>query len=267
MIGLGCASGVREEHVTAAVLQGYSLLDTAAAFEWGYREDEVGRALVRSGVGDQVLVQTKVRTRDGADIRAAVGACLERQGRVRADVVLLHKPEDGWREAWTVLEDLYDEGVVRAIGMSDMTEAMLEELIATARIAPMVLQNWMDPFHQDRGTRAFCRAHGIVYQAFSLLGTQWPHLLKSPAGSPNPVRHCSVLARIAAKHGRCLPEIVLRWALAEGVSVIPASTSHEHRQKNLAVMDFELDEDDLASIRLLDGISPEEAMAVFEAVD
>jgi len=256
LIGLGCASGVREEHVLSAVQQGYRLLDTAAAYEWGYREDEVGRALARSGLRREVFVQTKIRTLPGVDVRAAVEACMSRLKVDRLDAVLLHKPEGDWLGGWRVLEGLHREGLVSAIGASDLNEEKLCRLLAAAQEPPMILQNWFEPFHQDGGVRALCQRHGIVYQSFSLLGTQWPMILKQPRGLPNPVRNHPVLQAMAVRHGRSVPQVILRWALSEGVAAVPASRSEEHRRENLEVFDFELSGEDLRILRSLDGTSP-----------
>jgi len=256
MIGLGCASGVREEHVLAAIQQGYRLLDTAAAYEWGYREDEVGRALTRSGLRSEVFVQTKVRTPRDSDVRAAVEACMTRLQAERLDAVLLHKPEGDWLAAWAAMEGLYRQGLVRAIGASDLSEAKLLQLLAVAEEPPMILQNWFEPFHQDGGVRALCRQHGIVYQSFSALGTQWPMILKQPRSLPNPVRNHPVLRGIAARHGCSVPQVILSWALSEGVATVPASRSEEHRRDNLSAPGLKLDEEDLRLIRTLDGATP-----------
>lgn len=266
MLGLGCASGVREEHVVSALAQGYRLLDTASAYEWGYHEDEVGRAVARSGLRDQLFIQTKVRTLSGRSVRESVLACLERLGLEQVDAVLIHKPEGDWRGGWRDLEELYSEGRVRAIGVSDMTVALLTELMCISRVAPMILQNWMDPFHHDRGVRDFCRQHGIVYQSFSLLGTQWPHILRRQ-GCPNPVQNNTALLRLAAKHRRTVTQVVLRWALHEGVAVVPASKSASHRATNLELLDFELDADDLLTISKLDGTRPDEQSLSFASVN
>lgn len=262
MIGLGCASGVREEHVLSAIEQGYRLLDSAAAYEWGYREDEVGRALVRSGKRKDVFVQTKIRTLPSVDVRAAVKACMERLQTDYLDSVLIHKPEGDWLASWKVLEELYREGVVRAIGATDLNEERLSKLLSIAQEPPMILQNWFEPFHQDGGgVRELCKRHGIVYQSFSLFGTQWPMMLKLPSGSPNPVRSNPVLKNIAARHNRSVPQVLLRWALQEGVASVPASRSEKHRSENLRIFDFELGEEDLRLIRALDGVSPLEALS------
>eukprot|EP00980_Cylindrotheca_fusiformis_P006198 scaffold1327_cov124-Cylindrotheca_fusiformis.AAC.2 len=158
LIGLGCASGVRYRHVKSALQLGYQFLDTAQAYQWGYHEDEVGKALneflqtTDQDTGANVFLQTKIHPEDlGYEATTkAVHKSLERlHGHV--DSVLIHKPrcwegactrtpEGTWQDSWRALEDLYDQGLIRAIGICDVDERLLQQLLRQ-RIKPHIIQS------------------------------------------------------------------------------------------------------------------------------
>ena len=132
-----------------------------------------------------------------------------------------------------------------------------------------VVQNWMDPFHQDKEVRALCAEHGIQYMAYSSLGTQWNR-------NPNPVLSSRVLRRIALKHGASVAQVVIAWVIAEGAIALPRSSSEQHLKENFAGyvnsknvqnemqesgngnMAVQLDAVDLAEIIRMDGILGEQ---------
>ncbi|CAE7365483.1 xyl1 [Symbiodinium natans] len=160
------------------------------------------------------------------------------------------------------MKDLMDDGLVRAIGICDVDGALLEELLRQRR-RPHIIQNWMDPFHQDREVRRRCREEGIQYQAYSSLGSQWVHF--RGYGSNNPVLEHPVLREIAALRQRTVPQVVLNWAVVHhGAAVIPASTSAERQRSNLDSFGFELSLAEVARIDSLDGILDAAVDAVFD---
>lgn len=275
MIGLGCASGVRREHVSSALKQGYRLLDTAQATQWGYHEDEVGDAVAEfeskhggSGAAG-VFLQTKIHPENlGYDATTkAVYDSVRRLKRRPLDSVLIHKPrcwegacskkpEGDWRDSWRALQDLYDRGVVGAIGICDVDVSLLGELLQH-RIKPHIVQNWYDPMHQDVAVRDACRVHGIQYQSYSTLGSQWVHF--RGYRDMNPVTESPTLKAIARAHNATVVQVVLQWAVLRGVSVLPASRNKTHQILNLksvAPNGFALGLDDLAAIDALDGDLP-----------
>lgn len=154
LIGLGCASGVRYRHVESALKIGYQFLDTAQAYRWGYHEDEVGRALTEFLEKDNsnVFLQTKIHPEDlGYDATTkAVHKSLD-LFKGHLDSVLIHKPRcwegacsrkpDGtWQDSWRALEDLYDQGLIKAIGICDVDDSLLNQLLRQ-RIKPHIIQS------------------------------------------------------------------------------------------------------------------------------
>ncbi|CAE7219223.1 yvgN [Symbiodinium sp. CCMP2456] len=275
LLGLGCASGVRQSHVLSALEIGYRSFDTAQAYQWGYHEEEVGEAVYLSGIPrEELFLQSKIHPEDlgYAATKQALAVSLRRLNTTYLDAILLHKPrcwpgacarhpEGTWQESWRALEDVLDDGLVRAIGICDVDEPLLEELLQQ-RQKPHIIQNWMDPFHQDREVRQRCREAGIQYQAYSSLGTQWVHFRGHIL---NPVFANQVLRTIAEQREGNVAQVVLAWALHHGVAVIPASTSKERQRSNLDSFGLQLSPADVARIDGLDGaLDPLSAEVGFE---
>ena len=190
MIGLGSASGVRYPHVASAIEIGYRFVDTAQSHSWGYREEDVGRAVRDAGRrredraagdddvdvdGEYVFVQTKVHPEDLGyeSTRGMIRVSLDRLQSTSLDSVLIHKPrcwegackrvpEGTWHDSWRALEEAMDSGIVRAIGMCDVDENLLDELLGK-RIWPHVVQNWFDPYHQDKSFRRRIDGHNAEH--------------------------------------------------------------------------------------------------------
>lgn len=282
LVGLGCASGVREEHVSSALSIGYRYLDTAQSYNWGYHEDEVGDALQKfhSQNDDPVFVQTKIHPEDlGYEAtKRAIQDSLNRLKTKTLDSVLIHKPhcwegacrkvpEGTWQESWKLLEEYYEAGIItKSIGICDVsTPEMLNELL-DQRIKPHVIQNWMDPLHQDKAMRELIQEQGILYQAYSSLGTQWRSHPK------NPVTTHPILLDIAKAHGADVGQVVVNWATLHGVMVLPASTNPDRQWGNLHdSFRFVLTEEEMHLINALDGRAPKddkketgEVMIMFE---
>ena len=298
LIGLGGASGVRRKHVQEALRTGYRLVDTAQAYRWGYHEDEVGVALAdfleNEGKNYDVFVQTKIDPEElGYDstIRAVYQSIERLNGHL--DSVLIHKPrcwdgacrkepEGTWQESWKALEDLYDQGVVKAIGICDVDNNLLDELLGQ-RVRPhivqskedellhicihskksnhllisrtVLLEDWMDPLHQDSHIRDRCLQNGIQYQAYSSLGTQWVH---HKGFKGNPVLENPTLVEIATSHNTDVASIVLTWAVKHGISVLPASRNPIRQQSNLESASLiNLSEEEMSLIDDLDGKVPQ----------
>ena len=276
LVGLGCASGVRQQHVSSALSIGYRFLDTAQSYNWGYHEDEVGTAVRNfekkkqmNNDNDDIFVQTKIHPEDlGYEAtKRAVSKSLQRMGVSKLDSVLIHKPrcwegactrvpEGTWQDSWKALEELYESGVIeKAIGICDVSSDNLLNELLTQRIKPHVIQNWMDPLHQDKSMRDKIQSHGILYQAYSSLGTQWFH---HKGHKTNPVTNHPVLLEIAKAHAADAGRVVVQWAtVRHGISVLPASTNPSRQQGNLlGSFAFRLTEEELDRIDGLDGKIP-----------
>jgi len=250
-----------------AIEAGYRLFDTAQAKEW-YLEAELGEALEMSGANrSSLFITTKLHPRDLGETStlAAFPRSLSNLRTTYLDAFLLHYPrcfgslcgpapaEGTWKDSWRALEALYERGEVRAIGVSNFGTPELKELIeSVARIRPHVVQSWMDPLHQERPLREFCRAHGILFQAYSTLGTQWA----GRGVKVNPVLRHPVIGGIASKVLRSAAQVTLRWALQHGVAIIPRSSKPAHMAASLRLFDFELSPAQMNAIDALDGVDP-----------
>lgn len=243
-LGLGVFQSPRGEETRSAVREalrvGYRHVDTARVYG---NEADVGAAIRESGVPrGEVFVTTKLWNEDqGYD--SALRAFDESARRLDlgyVDLYLLHWPVPRRRlDSWRALERLLAEGRVRAIGVSNFMARHLEELLAVATTPPAINQIEVSPFLQQRETRAFCAARGIVVEAYSPLtrGKRLAH----PA-----------LARVAARVGRTPAQVLLRWGLQQGMVVLPKSTRPARIAENAALYDFELAPADVAELDALE---------------
>ena len=273
LVGLGCASGVRRQHVASALQVGYRFFDTAQSYSWGYHEDEVGSAIQKfheTNPNESVFVQTKIHPEDlGYEAtKRAVQRSLQRQGVETLDSVLIHKPrcwegacskvpEGTWQDSWKALEEFYEAGIItKSIGICDVSSVSLLNELLSQKIKPHIIQNWMDPFHQDKAMRQRIQQSGILYQAYSSLGTQWHH---HKGHSQNPVTNDPTLLEIASAHGADVGQVVVHWAtMRHGISMLPASTNPTRQEGNLVhSFSFVLTENELDRIDALDGMVPE----------
>ncbi|WP_435131704.1 aldo/keto reductase [Actinacidiphila sp. bgisy144] len=255
-LGLGVFQTPPEETraaVAAALDLGYRHIDTAAAYG---NEHEVGQALRNSGVPrEELFVETKIwisdygydETLHGFDKSAA------KLGLDRIDLLILHQalPSDFERTtaAYRALETLLADGRVRAIGVSNFMVEHLTALLEATSVVPAVNQLEIHPYFQQRAVLDFDDAHGIVNQAWSPIGgiTFYPGYGEDRRS----VLQDPVVTRIAAEHGRSPAQVLLRWGLQQGRSVIPKSTRRERIAENIDVFGFSLDAGQLAA---LDGL-------------
>ncbi len=250
--------------VEMALRQGFRGIDTANQRRH-YHEAAVGQAIavaLESGLTtrDALFLQTKFTFRSGQDHRlpydpaAPVAVQVEQSfasslNHLRVDVIdayLLHGPSvrvglsaADW-EAWRAMESLYDRGLARLLGVSNVTREQLERLCQKARIAPAIVQNrcyaergW------DRDVRAYCEANGMSYQGFSLL-TANRSILNHPQ-----------LAQIAARHGRTVSQVVFRFAWEKGMIPLTGTTNAEHMRQDLDIAHFRLDPSEIELLERL----------------
>ncbi|CAM9785058.1 unnamed protein product [Pylaiella littoralis] len=210
------------------------------------RAGGIQAARLTSGVAtlsrEDVFVTTKIHPRDFGIERMTTVVNASNGNLQGIDLLLLHSPfcwpgscpdnPTPWQDGWRELEKLYNKGAVRAIGVSNFSEDLLQELLQMATVMPAAVQNWMDPFHQDRAVRALCSKHGIAYVAYSTLGGQWAHR-PSSSSSPNPVSADPTLEAIASAHGRSVHAVALSWALQSGAIILPRSSNSERIGANL----------------------------------
>lgn len=230
-----------ERCVLDALQVGYRSLDTAQSY---FNEEQVGSAIRKSGVPRQeIFLTTKVWVEHyGYEAaRASVLQSMEKLHTDYLDLVLLHQPFGDYYGAYRALEDLYDQGKVRAIGVSNFYPDRLVDIASFARIRPMVNQVEIHPYHQQAEAKAWMEKYGVQPEAWAPFGEGRGGLFDDP-----------VLAAIAKQYGKTPAQVILRWHLQRGVVIIPKSTHIERMRQNLDVFDFTLSEEDMAAIAALD---------------
>jgi len=238
--------------VHAALAAGYRHIDTAAAYG---NEKQVGEALTSSGVArDDVFVETKIWISDYGYDKTLHGfeKSAAKLGVDQIDLLILHQalPTDFNRtlEAYRALETLLDQGKVRAIGVSNFMVGHLTELLDAAKVVPAVNQIEVHPYFQQREVQAFGAEHSILSQAWSPIGG----ITFYREGEHTSTLQDPTIVRIAEAHSKSPAQVMLRWHLQQGRSVIPKSTKAHRIAENFDVFDFELDADELTEIDALD---------------
>ncbi|RIE01954.1 aldo/keto reductase [Cohnella faecalis] len=224
-----------EEAVTAALNAGYRSIDTASLYE---NEGGVGRAIRESGIArEEIFVTTKVwNNEQGYDNTLnAFRNSLERLQMDYVDLYLVHWPVAGkYLETYKAIEHLYEQGKVRAIGVSNFLIHHLEDLMGSCRIKPMVNQVEFHPLLTSKKLLMFCRKEGIQLES-------WRPLMQGRLDIP-------LIRELASKYGKTPAQIVLRWHLQQGVVTIPKSVRKERIEENADLYDFELAPEDIVRI-------------------
>jgi 2,5-diketo-D-gluconate reductase A len=255
-LGLGVFQSAPAETsaaVQSALQAGYRHIDTAAAYG---NEREVGLGIRESGVDRaDIVIETKVWVSDyGYDeTRHAFDKATAKLGVEQLDILILHQPAPSRFEktlaAYRALESLLAEGGVRAIGVSNFMPPHLDRLLASVDVVPALNQVELHPYFQQTNVQDAGRQHGILTQAWSPIGgiTFYPGW----GDHRHSVMDDETIAAIAAAHGQSPAQVMLRWGIQHGRSVIPKSTNPARIAKNID-LGFELSADDLARIDALD---------------
>lgn len=229
--------------VKKALEVGYRLIDTAAFYK---NEHGVGQAIRESGVPrEEVFVTTKVWNSDqGYDkTLQAFEESMEKLGLEYLDLYLIHWPlpkQDKYVETYRALEKLYEDGRVRAIGVSNFEPEHLEKLMAHCNVKPVVNQVECHPYLAQKELKDYCKKHDIIVEA-------WGPLMRGREVLDN-----DVIQAIAAKHGKSPAQVILRWHLQHDVIVIPKSVTPSRIEENFQVFDFELSAEEMKQIDALD---------------
>jgi diketogulonate reductase-like aldo/keto reductase len=238
--------------VRAALDRGYRHIDTAAAYG---NEREVGEAVHASGLDrSEVFLETKIWISDYGYDETLHGfeKSAGKLGTDQIDLLILHQalPSafDRTLEAYRALETLLGDGRVRAIGVSNFMVEHLATLLDRATVVPAVNQLECHPYFQQRDVQEFGAEHGVLTQAWSPIGG----ITFYRDGSHGSTLNDQVIGDIAAAHGKTAAQVMLRWGLQHGRSVIPTSTKRERIAENINVFDYELSADDMAAIDGLD---------------
>ena len=238
----GAKDGAQTEQAVLWALEaGYRHFDTAAAYG---NERAVGSALEKSGLARSgVFITGKIwnsRIRAGQTLPAFYET-LEKLGTDYLDLCLLHWPAEGKEEAWETLAQLYEQGHIRAIGVSNFHVHHLNDLIRATGVTPMLDQVESHPLMNNQALIDTCQNAGIAVGVWSPLGGPRVPLLEHPA-----------LRALAEKYGRTPAQIVLRWDIQRGVAAIPKSVHRDRIASNAQLFDFMLADDDMARIQVLD---------------
>ncbi|MEJ5102108.1 aldo/keto reductase [Chryseobacterium sp. MYb328] len=230
-----------ENAVIKAIHTGYRMIDTAAIYQ---NETAVGAAVKNSGVDrDELFITSKVWVQDHGYEKAklAFQRTLDRLQMDYLDMYLIHWPYGDFIGTWKALEELYNEGKIKAIGVCNFTIEKLEELKANSTILPVINQIELHPVFQQKELQVYDRENNIITQPWSPLGNGNANLLSN-----------TDLKSIAEKYGKTVAQIILRWHLQEGFVVIPKSVTPSRIEENFNVFDFELTEDEMNVVRSLD---------------
>ena len=230
-----------EQAVTDALDAGFRSLDTARSY---LNEESVGNAIRASGVPrDELFVTTKLWIEDQGEEAAkrAFETSLQRLGLDYVDLYLIHQPLGDYYGSWRAMERLNQEGLARAIGVSNFYPDRLVDLIAHNEVAPMVDQVECHPFFQRADEQELMRERGVQIESWGPFAEGKNNLFSDPT-----------LSEIGQSHEKSVAQVVLRWLIQRGVPVVQKSVRPERMRENIDVFDFELTDDEMARIAAMD---------------
>ena len=234
-----------EQAVSDALDCGYRLIDTASSYQ---NEEAVGRAIQRSNVPrEELFITTKAYIQQmGYDnTMKAFEESLKALGVEYLDLYLIHMPLGDYYGSWRAMEELYKAGRIRAIGVSNFLPDRLMDLCYNVEVIPAVNQIERHPHYQREEHLEVMRKLGVQPQAWAPFTEGLKGMFTEP-----------ILTEIAEKHGKTVAQVILRWNVQNQVIVIPKSVHKERMEENLNIWDFELDEEDMERICILDKNCP-----------
>jgi diketogulonate reductase-like aldo/keto reductase len=248
ILGLGTYSLDHDTCVNSvkALLQnGGRLIDTA--YMYG-NEDAVGegvrQAMEEYGISrEEIFVITKIYPSQFSNPEAAIDMALEKLDIGYIDMMLLHHPGNGDVEAYKTMERYVKEGKIRSLGLSNWYVEELTDFLPQITITPALVQNEIHPYYQEQEVVPFIQEKGIVVQCWYPLGGR---------GHTSDLLGDETIKSIAEAHGVSSAQVILRWDLQRGIVVIPGSGNPDHIKENLDLFGFELTEDEMEQISLLD---------------
>jgi len=230
-----------ERSVYEAIQTGYRLIDTAASYE---NEEAVGKAIKSSGVArEELFVTTKLWVQDAGyeSAKKAFERSLQRLQLDYLDLYLIHQPYGDVYGSWRAMEELYQEGRVRAIGVSNFHPDRVMDLIVHNKVVPAVNQIETHPFNQQIETQKFLQENKVQIESWGPFAEGKNNIFKN-----------ELLLSIAGKYKKTVAQVILRWLTQRGVVVIPKSVRKERIVENFNIFDFELNPEDMAAIISLD---------------
>lgn len=230
-----------EQAVSDAIACGYRLIDTAAAYG---NEEAVGAAIEKCGVKrSDLFITTKLWVQDASyeGAKKAFDTSMKKLGLEYLDLYLIHQPMGDYMGAWRAMEELYKEGVIRAVGVCNFYPHVLTDFCETVEILPSVNQVELHPFFQQEDALAVMKEYEIIPEAWGPFAEGKHGIFTHP-----------VLTAIGEKYGKSAAQVALRWNVQRGVVVIPKSVHKERMEQNMDIWDFKLSDADMAEIAKLD---------------
>jgi len=230
-----------ERCVYDALQVGYRSIDTAAAY---MNEEAVGKAIKKSGIPrEELFITTKLWIQDAGYEKAkkAFEKSLNKLQLDYLDLYLIHQPFGDVYGSWRAMEELYHEGRIRAIGVSNFMPDRLIDLIVHNEVVPAVNQVETNPYYQQVEAAAFMKDNNVQIESWAPF-----------AEGKNDIFHHAVLTSVAEKHNKSVAQVILRWLIEREIVVIPKSVNKDRMIENFDVFDFELDQDDMTRIASID---------------
>jgi len=230
-----------ERSVVDAIQTGYTHIDIAASY---MNEEAVGRGIRQSGVArEKLFITTKlwIQSNGYESTLKAFERSLDRLQLDYIDLYLIHQPYGDVYGEWRAMEELYQQGKIRAIGVSNFQPDRIMDLMIHNKITPVVNQIEVNPFQQQIDTQTFLQDNSVQVEAWAPF-----------AEGRNNIFQNETLLSIAAKHNKSVAQVILRWVVQRGIIALAKSTRKERMMENISVFDFELSVEDMAAITTLD---------------
>lgn len=226
-----------EEAVYQAIKRGYRLIDTASAYG---NEEAVGSAIKRSGVPrEELFITTKLWVSDANYVKAteAIQTSLDKLDLEYVDLYLIHQPYGDIIGAWHAIEEAYEAGKIKAIGISNFYPDQAKILELTSKIKPAINQIEVNPWFQQNDDVVYFQENNVAIEAWAPFAEGKHDIFNNP-----------IIAKIAKKYSKTNGQIILRWLLQRGIVVIPKSVRPERMEENIDVFDFSLTDKDMIEI-------------------
>ena len=230
-----------ERSVMDAIQVGYRLIDTAESYE---NEEAVGAAIKKSGVTrEDLFITTKlfIKSNGYAGAKKSFEKSMKRLQLDYLDLYLIHQPFGDVYGEWRAMQELYKEGRIRAIGVSNFQPDRLIDLIIHNEVVPAVNQVETHPFHQQQDAHQFMIDNNVQIEAWGPFAEGKNDLFKN-----------ELLKSIGAKYNKSIAQVVLRWHIQRGIVTIPKSVRKERMDENMNIFDFELNQEEMEKIKTLD---------------